>query len=239
MPTRTLRPSGSAFAAATAGSPAIVAFSASDHVDLGVLGEALGDRLAGLRRIGVDRHDLDRSRKAVDEALAAEIEADIAELVVEAERLRAAELAHRVAGDAPGLVFALPDMQQRAERAADVEAGIDGDDRDAGIDGRADRRRRPRRRSGWRRSARPASPRPPRSTSAAIFVQIEGVRRAVDELDARLRGGAVGALLDGAQNGSLAAPCVTMTKRSFSCACAATPSSAMHREGGREQIERV
>ena len=63
----------------------------------------------------------------------------------------AAELAHRVAGDTARLVFALPDMQERAEGAADVEAGIDGDHGNAGIDRGADRSRRPHRRSGSRR----------------------------------------------------------------------------------------
>ena len=118
----------------------MVAFSASIDVDLGILREPLADRLADLLRIGSTGITSTEPRKAVDEALAAEVERDIAELVVEAERLGAAELAHRVAGDAAGLVFALPDMQERAERAADVEAGIDGDDRNAGIDGGADRR---------------------------------------------------------------------------------------------------
>ena len=78
--------------------------------------------------------------EAFGEALAAQVERDVADLLVDADADLAAHLLELGAGDPAGVDFILADMQERAELLRNVGAGIHRDHRDARGDGLLDRR---------------------------------------------------------------------------------------------------
>src|SRR3712207_758486 len=103
-------------------------------VDVGVLLYCrvdLGLRVGGV--VEVNGHHLDLAAEALLEALAALIERDVSDLLVDAERVVHTLLREPLAGALPGYELGLPDVGERPEVLADVAAGVYGDDRYAGV----------------------------------------------------------------------------------------------------------
>jgi hypothetical protein len=74
------------------------------------------------------------------EARAAPVQAEVADLVVDAQRGVRARPREPLAGLVARQLLRLADVRERARAARDLAARVDRDDRDPGVDGRADRR---------------------------------------------------------------------------------------------------
>ena len=139
---------------------------------------------------------LDRAAlETVGEALAAQVERDVADLLVDADRLGDARLLHPLAAAEAGLVLGLADVGRDAELLADVGAGVHRDHRDAGGDRVADR-------IAERLGVRDRDHEAVRLRGHGGIDQlrhldhVEGVGRLVLDGDAEVLGGLVDAVLD-------------------------------------------
>ena len=87
----------------------------------------------------LDRDHLDVAAQALGEALAAQVERDVADLLVDADRLGDAGRLHLLAAALAGLELGLADMDQHAQLLAHVRARVHRDHRDARRDRVLDR----------------------------------------------------------------------------------------------------
>ncbi len=160
-----------------------------------ILAEEGQDGVAGLGRVHRDGEDRNLAAEAVLEALAAQIEGDVADLLVDAHRLGDAGLLHLLAAAKAGLVLGLADVHQGAELLADIAAGVHRHHGNAGGDRPADGVAK---RLGVRdRNDEPVGFRGHRRVDQqAHRDHVEGVGRTVRDLDAHVLLGGVDAVLD-------------------------------------------
>ena len=164
--------------------------------------------------------------ETLGEALAAQVEGDVADLLVDADRLGDARLLHLLAAALAGLVLGLADMDRDAQLLAHVGAGVHRDHRDARGDRVADRIAE---RLGVRdRDHEAVGLRGHRGVDQLRHLHhVEGVGRPVLDVDAEVLGRLSTPFLTTDQNGSEAWPWLTTTMRmSWASAVPARPIPA-------------
>src|SRR6266487_2244611 len=169
-----------------------------DPVDVARRADGARNPVLGVGRVGeVDGEHLHRAAglpQGVGEALAAQVERGVADLLVHAQRILDPGRPHALIALEASLVLSLADVGEDAEAPVDVAAGVDRHDRDAGCDRLldrgpegvriGDRHHQAVRLGGHRRVDQPAHRH-----------HVEGARRLVADGDAFVLGRLVNAIL--------------------------------------------